>query len=144
MKKLLLISCLFMISVMTFGQTRADVANRAEEVFIINGKSFSNFTGEELIGKTVNFYAYSIKIDEKTGKITFLNIITTKDYTPKYKLEDNVYLVDGKVVDSKAIKAISPDSIQSMEVLKAGNKEAKALSGSDKKNVIKITLKKNK
>lgn len=133
-----------MASITSFGQTRSSMAGKVEQVFIIDGKKITDFTGKELIGKTVKEYSSKIETDKKSGKITFVNVINTTNKQSKISLGQTIFFVDDKRIDRKDVKAISPDSIQSIQVYKAGNKEAEELSGNNTTNVVKITLKNNK
>ena len=76
---------------------------------------------------------------DKDGKktITYVQKATTKTELPK----DVLYIMDGKEISEKEMKDLSPNMIQSINVLKG--ESAKALYGEKGKNgVIEIKTKK--
>jgi hypothetical protein len=59
----------------------------------------------------------------------------------KNDMDDAIYMIDGKKVDSSVFKTLKPDDIQSITVLK-GESAAKKYGDLEGKGVVEIILKK--
>ena len=120
MKKTLLIAlaALSMTATNTVAQTASAPVDTLRAYFI-DGKPVKNFTGAELVGRTIKKYdIIPSTCDNKDGKgshVLLLHAIKT-DQAPKNEPKPLVF-VDG-IMDANGLKAVKPDDIQSMSVIK--------------------------
>ena len=121
MKKTLFIAlaALSMTATNTVAQTASAPVDTLRAYFI-DGKPVKNFTGAELVGRTIKKYdIIPSTYDNKDGKgfshVLLLHDIKT-DQAPKNEPKPLVF-VDG-ILDANGLKAVKPDDIQSMSVIK--------------------------
>ena len=120
MKKTLFIAlaALSMTATNTVAQTASAPVDTLRAYFI-DGKPVKNFTGAELVGRTIKKYdIIPSACDNKDGKgshVLLLHDIKT-DQAPKNEPKPLVF-VDG-IMDANGLKAVKPDDIQSMSVIK--------------------------
>ena len=120
MKKTLFIAlaALSMTATRTVAQTASAPVDTLRAYFI-DGKPVKNFTGAELVGRTIKKYdIIPSTYDNKDGKgshVLLLHSIKT-DQAPKNEPKPLVF-VDG-IQDANGLKAVKPDDIQSMSVIK--------------------------
>ena len=120
MKKTLFIAlaALSMTATNTVAQTTSAPVDTLRAYFI-DGKPVKNFTGAELVGRTIKKYdIIPSTCDNKDGKgshVLLLHDIKT-DQAPKNEPKPLVF-VDG-IMDANGLKAVKPDDIQSMSVIK--------------------------
>lgn len=130
---------------------------KSEPLYILDGKEI---TKDDLNGKITPDEIENINIlkDESAVKIygekakNGVVLITSKKAAEPTKLrkpvieklmpEDALWLLDGKEMEKEQIQKLSPDSIQSMNVLK-GEAATKKHGDKGKNGVIEITTKKN-
>lgn len=117
--------------------------------YVIDGQVVRNFTGEELIGKTIKSYTIiPSTCDNNDGKgfshVMLLHSITT-DKAPAPKAEDRpVVYIDGVLSTYESLNEHKPEEIKSIDVIK-NNKmlEAYAKQGVSKEKlkngVIRVT-----
>lgn len=120
MKKTLLITlaALSMTATKTLAQTDAAPVDTTIAYFI-DGQGVKNFTGKELIGKTIKKYdIIPSTYDNKDGKGTHLLLLhdITTDKAPAVSKKPLVF-VDG-IMDANGLESVKPADIQSMTVIK--------------------------
>ncbi len=109
----------------------------------IDGVHIKNFTGKELVGKTIKSYIIRHGIVVNDNKILETHLIKTT--TPPVKNEPEPhYIVDGKEINHQEMLNISPSKIESIDVLKAGSKAALQYGkDGDTRGYVIIKIKKN-
>ena len=136
---------IFTIAFALLGIT-SSMASKADtlRIYTIDGERIPNFTGKELIGKTIKNYQVNTNVlpAPKRDVIEIHIITTTTPPTPK---PDPHYLIKGKEqeLSKEEFNKISPSKIKDIVVLKEGTK---AIPGSglkeDGRDYIIVTLKK--
>ena len=120
--------------------------------YVIDGQVVKNFTGEELVGKTVKSYTIiPSTCDNNDGKgfshVLLLHSITT-DKAPVEKAEDRpVVYIDGVLSTYESLNDHKPEDIKSIDVIKNDKiLETYAKMGVSKEKlkngVIRVTTKK--
>lgn len=120
--------------------------------YVIDGQVVKNFTGEELVGKTVKSYTIlPSTYDNNDGKgfshVLLLHSITT-DKAPVKKADDHpVVYIDGVLSTYESLNDHKPEDIKSIDVIKNSKLlEAYAKQGVSKEKlkngVIRVTTKK--
>lgn len=113
-------------------------------IYSIDGKRIPNFTGKELIGKTIKNYQVNTNVlPAPKNDVIEIHIITTT--TPPAPKPEPHYLIKGREqeLSKEELNKISPNKIKDIVVLKEGSK---AILGSglkeDGRDYIIVTLKK--
>lgn len=152
MKKTLLIAlaALSLTATRTLAQTTSVPVDTLRAYFI-DGKPVKNFTGAELVGRTIKKYdIIPSTYDNKDGKgfshVLLLHDIKT-DQAPKNEPKPLVF-VDG-IMDANGLKAVKPTDILSMSVIKDPKilkiYQQMGISETELKNgVVRIVTKKQK
>ena len=142
----LLVAMLFTATSMS--ATTVEPADTAR-AYVIDGQVVRNFTGEELVGKTIKSYTIiPSTYDNNDGKgfshVMLLHSITT-DKAPVEKAEDKpVVYIDGVLSTYESLNEHKPEEIKSIDVIKNGKMlEAYAKQGVSKEKlkngVIRVT-----
>lgn len=154
MKKTLLIAlaALSMTATRTLAQTATAPVDTLRAYFI-DGKPVKNFTGAELVGKTIKKYdIIPSTYDNKDGKgfshVLLLHDITTDHAPAKTASTQPLVFIDG-IMDANGMNTVKPADIVSMTVIKDPKilKVYKEMGLSDnalKKGVVRIVTKKQK
>ena len=115
---------IFTIAFALLGIT-SSMASKADtlRIYTIDGKRIPNFTGKELIGKTIKNYRINTTVlpAPKSDVIEIHIITTTTPPTPK---PDPHYLIKGREQEltKEEFNKISPSKIRAIEILKEGTK----------------------
>ena len=115
---------IFTIAFALLGIT-SSMASKADtlRIYSIDGKRIPNFTGKELIGKTIKNYRINTTVlpAPKSDVIEIHIITTTTPPTPK---PDPHYLIKGREQEltKEEFNKISPSKIRAIEILKEGTK----------------------
>ena len=136
---------IFSIAFALLGIT-SSMASKADtlRIYTIDGKRIPNFTGKELIGKTIKNYQVNTNVlpAPKRDVIESHIITTTTPPTPK---PDPHYLIKGREQEltKEEFNKISPSKIRAIEILKEGTKaiQERGLK-EDGRSYIIVTLKK--
>ncbi len=129
-------------------------ATGSEPLYILDGKEIkrtdleNNFNPDDIDNISVLKDESATKIYGEKAKNGVVNITTKKaaavrkEVVEKNMPENALWLLDGKEMEKDQIQKLSPDSIQSMNVLK-GEEAIKKYGDKGKRGVIEITTKKN-
>ena len=105
------------------------MASKADtlRIYTIDGKRIPNFTGKELIGKTIKNYQVNTNVLPTPKRdVTEIHIITTT--TPPVAKPAPHYLIKGREQEltEEEFNKISPSKIKAINVLKEGSKAIQA------------------
>lgn len=92
-------------------------------IYSIDGERIPNFTGKELIGKTIkNYKVNTTVLPAPKSDVIEVHIITTT--TPPAPKPDPHYLIKGREQEltKEEFNKISPNKIRAIEILKEGTK----------------------
>ena len=136
---------IFTIAFALLGIT-SSMASKADtlRIYTIDGKRIPNFTGKELIGKTIKNYQVNTNVlPAPKSDVIEIHIITTT--TPPVAKPAPHYLIKGREQEltKEEFNKISPTKIKAIEVLKEGTKaiQERGLK-EDGRSYIIVTLKK--
>ena len=119
MKKFIFTIAFAMLSITSSMASKADTLR----IYTIDGERIPNFTGKELIGKTIKNYRINTTVlpAPKSDVIEIHIITTTTPPTPK---PDPHYLIKGREQEltKEEFNKISPSKIRAIEILKEGTK----------------------
>ena len=115
---------IFTIAFALLGIT-SSMASKADtlRIYTIDGKRIPNFTGKELIGKTIKNYQVNTNVLPAPKRdVIEIHIITTT--TPPAPKPDPHYLIKGREQEltKEEFNKISPSKIRAIEILKEGTK----------------------
>ena len=115
---------IFTIAFALLGIT-SSMASKADtlRIYTIDGERIPNFTGKELIGKTIKNYRINTNVLPTPKRdVTEIHIITTT--TPPVAKPAPHYLIKGREQEltEEEFNKISPSKIRAIEVLKEGTK----------------------
>ena len=115
---------IFSIAFALLGITNC-MASKADtlRIYTIDGKRIPNFTGKELIGKTIKNYQVNTNVLPAPKRdVIEIHIITTT--TPPAPKPDPHYLIKGREQEltKEEFNKISPSKIRAIEILKEGTK----------------------
>ena len=115
---------IFTIAFALLGIT-SSMASKADtlRIYTIDGERISNFTGKELIGKTIKNYQVNTNVlPEPKRDVIEIHIITTT--TPPAAKPAPHYLIKGREQEltEEEFNKISPSKIKAIDVLKEGTK----------------------
>lgn len=119
---------IFTIAFALLGIT-SSMASKADtlRIYTIDGKRIPNFTGKELIGKTIKNYQVNTNVLPAPKRdVTEIHIITTT--TPPVAKPAPHYLIKGREQEltEEEFNKISPSKIKAIDVLKEGSKAIQA------------------
>ena len=119
---------IFTIAFALLGIT-SSMASKADTLRIdsIDGERIPNFTGKELIGKTIKNYQINTNVlPAPKSDVTEIHIITTT--TPPVAKPAPHYLIKGREQEltEEEFNKISPSKIKAIDVLKEGSKAIQA------------------
>lgn len=105
--------------------TTCSMASEADtlRIYSIDGERIPNFTGKELIGKTIkNYKVNTTVLPAPKSDVIEIHIITTT--TPPAPKPDPHYLIKGREQEltKEEFNKISPNKIRAIEILKEGTK----------------------
>lgn len=136
---------IFTIAFALLGIT-SSMASKADtlRIYTIDGKRIPNFTGKELIGKTIKNYQVNTNVLPAPKRdVIEIHIITTT--TPPVAKPAPHYLIKGREQEltEEEFNKISPSKIKAIEILKEGTKAIleRGLK-EDGRSYIIVTLKK--
>lgn len=136
---------IFTIAFALLGIT-SSMASKADtlRIYTIDGKRIPNFTGKELIGKTIKNYQVNTNVLPAPKRdVIEIHIITTT--TPPVAKPAPHYLIKGREQEltEEEFNKISPSKIKAIDVLKEGTKtiQERGLK-EDGRNYIIVTLEK--
>ena len=113
-------------------------------IYSIDGKRIPNFTGKELIGKTIKNYQVNTNVlPAPKSDVIEVHIITTT--TPPAPKPEPHYLIEGREqeLSKEEFIKISPNKIKDIVVLKEGSKAIQAGGlKDDGRSYIIVTLEK--
>ena len=136
---------IFTIAFALLGIT-SSMASKADtlRIYTIDGKRIPNFTGKELIGKTIKNYQVNTNVLPATkSDVIEIHIITTT--TPPAPKPAPHYLIKGREQEltEEEFNKISPSKIKAIDVLKEGSKAIQAGGlKEDGRSYIIVTLEK--
>ena len=136
---------IFTITFALLGIT-SSMASKADtlRIYTIDGKRIPNFTGKELIGKTIKNYQVNTNVlPAPKSDVIEIHIITTT--TPPAPKPAPHYLIKGREQEltEEEFNKISPSKIKAIDVLKEGSKAIQAGGlKEDGRSYIIVTLKK--
>lgn len=149
MKKTFIIA----IATLLMGATNTFASNKQKDVvpmdtvraYFIDGVRIKNFTGAELVGKTVKSYQIiPSTYDNMDGKgachVLLLHDIKTANAPQKAK-DPTVYIVDGVEKTEAEMKKIPTGNIKAVKVFKKGSSSEYAKKYGENTNVLLITTK---
>ena len=115
---------IFTIAFALLGIT-SSMASKADtlRIYTIDGKRIPNFTGKELIGKTIKNYQVNTNVlPAPKSDVIEIHIITTT--TPPVAKPAPHYLIKGREQEltEEEFNKISPSKIRAIEILKEGTK----------------------
>lgn len=115
---------IFTIAFALLGIT-SSMASKADtlRIYTIDGKRIPNFTGKELIGKTIKNYQVNTNVlPAPKSNVIEIHIITTT--TPPAPKPNPHYLIKGREQEltKEEFNKISPSKIRAIEILKEGTK----------------------
>lgn len=119
MKKFIFTIAFAMLSITSSMASKADTLR----IYTIDGERISNFTGKELIGKTIKNYQVNTNVlPEPKRDVIEIHIITTT--TPPAAKPAPHYLIKGREQEltEEEFNKISPSKIKAIDVLKEGTK----------------------
>ena len=119
MKKFIFTIAFAMLSITSSMASKADTLR----IYTIDGERISNFTGKELIGKTIKNYQVNTNVlPAPKSDVIEIHIITTT--TPPAPKPDPHYLIKGREQEltKEEFNKISPSKIRAIEILKEGTK----------------------
>lgn len=119
---------IFTIAFALLGIT-SSMASKADtlRIYTIDGKRIPNFTGKELIGKTIkNYQVNTTVLPAPKSDVIEIHIITTT--TPPVAKPAPHYLIKGRKQEltEEEFNKISPSKIKAIDVLKEGSKAIQA------------------
>lgn len=119
---------IFTIAFALLGIT-SSMASKADtlRIYTIDGERIPNFTGKELIGKTIKNYQVNTNVLPTPKRdVTEIHIITTT--TPPVAKPAPHYLIKGREQEltEEEFNKISPSKIKAINVLKEGSKAIQA------------------
>lgn len=119
---------IFTIAFALLGIT-SSMASKADtlRIYTIDGERIPNFTGKELIGKTIKNYRINTNVLPTPKRdVTEIHIITTT--TPPVAKPAPHYLIKGREQEltEEEFNKISPSKIKAIDVLKEGSKAIQA------------------
>lgn len=119
---------IFTIAFALLGIT-SSMASKADtlRIYTIDGERIPNFTGKELIGKTIKNYRINTNVLPTPKRdVTEIHIITTT--TPPVAKPAPHYLIKGREQEltEEEFNKISPSKIKAINVLKEGSKAIQA------------------
>lgn len=119
---------IFTIAFALLGIT-SSMASKADtlRIYSIDGERIPNFTGKELIGKTIKNYQVNTNVLPTPKRdVTEIHIITTT--TPPVAKPAPHYLIKGREQEltEEEFNKISPSKIKAINVLKEGSKAIQA------------------
>ena len=119
---------IFTIAFALLGIT-SSMASKADtlRIYSIDGERIPNFTGKELIGKTIKNYQINTNVlPAPKSDVTEIHIITTT--TPPVAKPAPHYLFKGREQEltEEEFNKISPSKIKAIDVLKEGSKAIQA------------------
>lgn len=136
---------IFTIAFALLGIT-SSMASKADtlRIYTIDGERIPNFTGKELIGKTIKNYRINTNVLPTPKRdVTEIHIITTT--TPPVAKPAPHYLIKGREQEltKEEFNKISPSKIRAIEILKEGTKaiQERGLKDDDRAYII-VTLEK--
>ena len=136
---------IFTIAFALLGIT-SSMASKADtlRIYTIDGKRIPNFTGKELIGKTIkNYQVNTTVLPAPKRDVIEIHAITTT--TPPVAKPAPHYLIKGRKQEltEEEFNKISPSKIKAIDVLKEGSKaiQARGLKD-DGRSYIIVTLEK--
>ena len=140
MKKFIFTIAFAMLSITSSMASKADTLR----IYTIDGERIPNFTGKELIGKTIKNYQVNTNVlPEPKSDVIEIHIITTT--TPPAPKPAPHYLIKGREQEltEEEFNKISPSKIRAIEILKEGTKAIleRGLKDDGRSYVI-VTLKK--
>ena len=124
----------------------SSMASKADtlRIYSIDGERIPNFTGKELIGKTIKNYRINTTVlPASKSDVIEIHIITTT--TPPVAKPAPHYLIKGREQEltEEEFNKISPSKIKAIDVLKEGSKAIQAGGlKEDGRSYIIVTLKK--
>ena len=136
---------IFTIAFALLGIT-SSMASEADtlRIYSIDGERIPNFTGKELIGKTIKNYSINTSVlPAPKSDVIEVHIITTT--TPPAAKPEPHYLVKGRKQEltKEEFYKLSPSKIKAIEVLKEGSKAIQAGGlKDDGRSYIIVTLEK--
>ena len=136
---------IFTITFALLGIT-SSMASKADtlRIYTIDGERIPNFTGKELIGKTIKNYQVNTNVlPAPKSDVIEIHIITTT--TPPVAKPAPHYLIKGREQEltEEEFNKISPSKIKAIDVLKEGSKAIQAGGlKEDGRSYIIVTLKK--
>ena len=136
---------IFTIAFALLGIT-SSMASKADtlRIYTIDGEHIPNFTGKELIGKTIKNYQVNTNVlPAPKSDVIEIHIITTT--TPPAPKPAPHYLIKGRKQEltEEEFNKISPSKIKAIDVLKEGSKAIQAGGlKEDGRSYIIITLEK--
>ena len=119
MKKYIFTIAFAMLGITSSMASKADTLR----IYTIDGERISNFTGKELIGKTIKNYQVNTNVlPEPKRDVIEIHIITTT--TPPAAKPAPHYLIKGREQEltEEEFNKISPSKIKAIDVLKEGTK----------------------
>ena len=140
MKKFIFTIAFAMLSITSSMASKADTLR----IYTIDGERIPNFTGKELIGKTIKNYQVNTNVlPAPKSDVIEIHIITTT--TPPAPKPAPHYLIKGREQEltEEEFNKISPSKIRAIEILKEGTKAIleRGLKDDGRSYVI-VTLKK--
>ena len=123
MKKYIFTIAFALLSITSSMASKADTLR----IYTIDGKRIPNFTGKELIGKTIKNYRINTTVLPAPKRdVTEIHIITTT--TPPVAKPAPHYLIKGREQEltEEEFNKISPSKIKAINVLKEGSKAIQA------------------
>ena len=136
---------IFTIAFALLGITNC-MASKADtlRIYTIDGERIPNFTGKELIGKTIKNYQVNTNVlPAPKSDVIEIHIITTT--TPPVAKPAPHYLIKGREQEltEEEFNKISPSKIKAIDVLKEGSKAIQAGGlNEDGRSYIIVTLEK--
>lgn len=119
MKKYIFIIAFALLGITSSMASKADTLR----IYTIDGERIPNFTGKELIGKTIKNYRINTNVLPTPKRdVTEIHIITTT--TPPVAKPAPHYLIKGREQEltKEEFNKISPSKIKAIEILKEGTK----------------------
>ena len=119
MKKFIFTIAFAMLSITSSMASKADTLR----IYTIDGERIPNFTGKELIGKTIKNYQVNTNVlPAPKSDVIEIHIITTT--TPPVAKPAPHYLIKGREQEltEEEFNKISPSKIKAIDVLKEGTK----------------------
>ena len=123
MKKYIFIIAFALLGITSSMASKADTLR----IYTIDGERIPNFTGKELIGKTIKNYRINTNVlPAPKSDVIEIHIITTT--TPPAPKPAPHYLIKGREQEltEEEFNKISPSKIKAIDVLKEGSKAIQA------------------